>query len=394
MFENITEKLKNLNFLQKKSQSFLGVDIGSSAIKVVQLKKEKGVAILETYGELSLGPAGGTEVGRSTNLSDKQISASLINLLEESRVNVSECGVCIPIRSALVFDMEIPKMTEDQLKKIIPIEARRYIPVPISEVILDWRIIPDDPLIDDEPDDIEKDNRPAINYNNYDKKDEKFKQGEKVKIFVVAIHKNAIERYQNIIKQAELSLNFLEIEIFSTIRSVIDHNISTVAMLDIGASVSKLYIVEYGVVKDSHIINKGSQDISLAISRALGISIKEAEEKKRAIDLENPASSDKEIADVMATNLKYIFIEANKVLKRYQSIYNKNIKELIFTGGGSVIKGLPAFTSKNLEINSQIADPFSKVRTPAFLDEVLKEIGPEFAVAVGLALRGLEDGNS
>jgi len=52
---------------------------------------------------------------------------------------------------------------------------------------------------------------------------------------------------------------------------------------------------------------------------------------------------------------------------------------------------LPAFTSENLEINTQIANPFSKVKTPAFLDEVLKEIGPEFAVAVGLALRGLED---
>jgi type IV pilus assembly protein PilM len=164
-----------------------------------------------------------------------------------------------------------------------------------------------------------------------------------------------------------------------------------VAMLDIGASVSKMYIVEYGVIKDSHIINKGSQDITLAISRALGISIKEAEEKKRSVDLENFDDSNKDVAEIMSTNLKYIFIEASKVLKNYQIKNNKNVKELIFTGGGSVIKGLPSFTAKNLEISSQIADPFSKVKTPAFLDDILKEIGPEFAVAVGLALRGLED---
>jgi len=388
-WENILEKIKIFNFLKRKSSSFLGIDIGSSAIKVVQLKKERGVAVLETYGELSLGPAGGTEVGRSTNLSDKQISSSLMSLIEEARVNVSYCGVSIPIRSSMVFNMEVPKMSKEQLEKIVPIEARRYIPVPISEVILDWRVIPDDRFDEQEDEEIE-DNRPAAKEV---KKTEEVRPNQKTNIFVVAIHKNAIEKYRNIVKQSQLNLNFLEIEIFSTIRSVVDHNISTVAMLDIGASVSKMYVVEYGIIKDSHIINKGSQDITLAISRTLEISIKEAEEKKRTTDIENPSEEDKKVADVMATNLKYIFIEASKVLREYQTKNNKNIKELIFTGGGSVIKGLKPFTTKNLEINSNIADPFSKVKTPAFLDEVLKEIGPEFAVAVGLALRGLEDGN-
>jgi len=289
----------------------------------------------------------------------------------------------------MVFNMEVPKMSKEQLEKIVPIEARRYIPVPISEVILDWRVIPDDRFDEQEDEEIE-DNRPAAKEV---KKTEEVRPNQKTNIFVVAIHKNAIEKYRNIVKQSQLNLNFLEIEIFSTIRSVVDHNISTVAMLDIGASVSKMYVVEYGIIKDSHIINKGSQDITLAISRTLEISIKEAEEKKRTTDIENPSEEDKKVADVMATNLKYIFIEASKVLREYQTKNNKNIKELIFTGGGSVIKGLKPFTTKNLEINSNIADPFSKVKTPAFLDEVLKEIGPEFAVAVGLALRGLEDGN-
>ena len=388
---NFLEKIKNVNFFKKKQKSFLGVDIGSSAIKVVQLKKEKGIAVLETYGELSLGPAGGTEVGRSTSLSDKQLSSSLMSLIEESRVSVTNCGTCIPIRSSMVFNMELPKMSTEQLEKIVPIEARKYIPVSVSEVMLDWRIIPEDNFKEDE--EIE-DTRPAVSENDkFEDEENSNAIKEKFKIFVVAIHKNAIERYQNIIKQSQLNLNFLEIEVFSTIRSVIDHNINTIAMLDIGASVSKMYIVEYGVIKDSHIINKGSQDITLAISRSLNISIKEAEEKKRDVDLENPDDSDKEVADIMGTNLKYIFTEANKVLKNYQIKNNKNIKEIIFTGGGSVIKGLPSFNSENLEISSQIANPFSKVKTPAFLDDILKEIGPEFAVAVGLALRGLEEGN-
>ncbi|MCK5021626.1 MAG: pilus assembly protein PilM [Candidatus Pacebacteria bacterium] len=388
MFETFFKKIgiKKLSFSKKKSNSFLGVDMGSSAIKVVQLKKEKGVAVLETYGEMALGPMAGVEIGQATNLSDKQISTALINLVNESKVNVDQCGVSIPVRSSLVFDMEVPKVIPEQLKKIIPIEARRYIPVPISEVVLDWRIIPKQEFSNNEND--IKDTRPAAkSLNTKTKKPDSL---DKLKIFVVAIHKNAMEKYQRIIKNAKLDLNFLEIEIFSTIRSVVNQNIGTVVILDIGSSVTKAYIVEYGVVKDSHVINKGSQDISLAISRAMGITIEEAEKKKREIGLNGDGDSIK-VSDIVSANLKYIFIEVNKIMRNYQVKYNKNIGELIFTGGGAVIKGLPAFASSSLEINSKVADPFNKIKNPAFLDDVLKEIGPEFAVAVGLALRGLED---
>lgn len=390
MFENIKEQLNNLNFFSNRKNGFLGIDIGGSAIKVVQLKRERGVAVLETYGEISLGPIAGTEVGRATSLSDKELSSALMSLMKESRVSASQCGVAIPVNFSLIFEMAIPYAPEAQLKKIIPIEARRYIPVPISEVVLDWRIIPENKFTqeDEEKEDLE-DNRPAFNNFNQEKR----KPVKKIKVFVVAIHKNALDKYRGIVRQAQLALNFLEIEVFSTIRSVADHSVlDTVAMLDFGASISKLYIVEYGITKETHIISRGSQDISLAISRTLGISIQEAEEEKRKIDLSNLKAGGKESpTSIMALNLKYIFSEVSNVLNKYQRENNQNIKELIFTGGGVVIKGLDKFTSENLEINSRIADPFAKIKKPAFLDEVLSEIGPEFAVAVGVALRGLEE---
>ena len=387
MLENF---LNSVPFLQKifkkKSKSFLGVDIGASAIKVVQLKKEKGVAVLETYGELSLGPLAGVATGQATNLSEKQISGALVDLIEEARVSVSSCGASIPLSSSLVFNMETPRVPQKQLEKIVPIEARRYIPVSISEVMLDWRIIPE--RQEDGENGVAEDQKISLET----KDGEQNIIAKKLKIFVIAIHKNAIEQYQNMIKNAQLSLNFLEIEIFSTIRAVVEHNIGTVAILDIGSAVSKLYIVEYGVVKDSHVINRGSQDISLAISHTIGIAVGEAEKKKREIGLAGETAEDKKVSEIISSHLTYILLETNKVLRQYQTKNNKNIDELIFTGGGVVVKGLPALTSSILEINSRIADPFSKTRTPAFLDNVLKEIGPEFAVAVGLALRGLEEG--
>ena len=392
MFENILgglgENFSLSKFFKRKNESFLGLDIGASAIKVVQLKKSKGGAILETYGELSLGPYADLEEGKATSLTNKQISGAIMDLLKESTVNIMTCGVSIPLSSSLIFEMEIPRVPQEQLKKIVPIEARRFIPVPITEVMLDWRVV----LEEEDSDSLEEsraleDTRPASEVEGASEKNKK--RSDKIKIFVVAIHKNAIERYKDIIQNAKLGLEFLEIEIFSTIRSVIEHNTGTVAILDIGSGVTKLYLVEYGIVKRSHLISRGSQDISSAISRTMGIPIQKAEEKKREVGLLGEGE-DKEVSEIILTNLKYIFEETTKVLIKYQSEYNKNVNKVIFTGGGSVIKGLTECALKNLEIEAKVADPFAKIKTPAFLDDILKEIGPEFAVAVGLALRGLE----
>ena len=383
MLENILGKNFSLSkFFQKKEESFLGLDIGASAIKIVQLKKSKGGAVLETYGELSLGPYANVEEGKATNLTNRQISGAIADLLKESTVNVMVCGVSIPLSASLIFEMEVPNVPHEQLKKIVPIEARRFIPVPVSEVMLDWKIVLEEENIAGEedlsPEEIE-----------LGKEDREKKKKDKLKVFVVAIHKNEIEKYREIIQEAKLALDFLEIEIFSTIRSVLGHNTGTAIILDIGSGVTKLYIVEYGVIKKSHLINRGSQDISSAISRTLGLTIQKAEEKKRGIGLTGEGQ-DKEVSDIILTNLIYIFEETKKVILHYQNENNKNIDRVVFTGGGSVIKGLVECATKNLEVEAMVANPFEKIKTPAFLDDILKEIGPEFAVAVGLALRGLE----
>ena len=388
MFDNILGGRTGFSFsglFKKREESFLGLDIGVSAIKVVQLKRSKGGAILETYGELSLGPYANLDAGKATNLTNKQISGAILDLLKESTVNIMVCGASIPLKDSLIFEMEIPRVSREQLKKIVPIEARRFIPVPVTEVMLDWRVV-----LEDESDAVgEEDSFDSNGLTTIDIGEKKPKDLNKMKIFVVAIHKNAIEKYNDIIRNAKLGLDFLEIEIFSTIRSVLGHNVGVATILDIGSSVTKLYIVEYGIIKRSHLINRGSQDISTAISRVMSIPIQKAEEKKREIGLLGEGS-DKDVSDVVLDNLKYIFVETQKVLVGFQSEYHRSINKIVFTGGGSVIKGLTECAFENLEIESVIANPFEKIKTPAFLDDILKEIGPEFAVAVGLALRGLE----
>jgi len=89
--------------------------------------------------------------------------------------------------------------------------------------------------------------------------------------------------------------------------------------------------------------------------------------------------------------LDYIFSEVNRVLLNYQRKYNRSVSKVLFTGGGSVLKGLQEEATSRFNTEVAIADPFAKTQTPAFLEGVLKEVGPEFAVAIGVALRKLQE---
>ncbi|MBP9748371.1 MAG: pilus assembly protein PilM, partial [Candidatus Pacebacteria bacterium] len=86
----------------------------------------------------------------------------------------------------------------------------------------------------------------------------------------------------------------------------------------------------------------------------------------------------------------YIFQEANSVLLSYEKKHGRIISKVIFTGGGSMMKGLTEVAANNFRAQVSIGHPFSKVGAPAFLSKVLEAVGPEFAVALGLALRKLQ----
>jgi len=357
----------------KSSKSVIGIDIGSSAIKVVQLKKKGSKAVLETYGALSLGPYSSSDVGVVTNLGAEDISRALTDAIKESNITTLTGIIAIPSSSSLIFTISLPaKVTEDQLATIVPTEARKYIPVPISEVTLDWFMIPQ------EIDNLE---------NTANTVDNKTPTEPKVEVLVVAIHNDIISRYQEILTKTNIKSESFEMEIFSNIRSSFNNDLAPVLLIDFGASKTKLSIVESGIVRVSHIVNRGSQDITKNISQALSIPFSEAEKLKRSVGLD--AIANPKVADIVGLSIDYIFSDTNSVVLGYEKKYNKNISKVIMTGGGSLLKGL--LDRANISFHTEVvySDPFGKTEAPAFLDQVLKTSGPEFAVAVGLALRQL-----
>lgn len=360
------------DLFRKKEKSVLGVDIGSSSLKVVQLRKERGQAVLETYGELSLGPYGGGEIGQATNLSAEQIAETLKDLLREAKVTTKNCGVSIPYARSLLTLIQLPYRADaKEQKTVIELEARKYIPVPVAEVQLDWFIVPQ--------------MSPAQSVAGIAGSRLPV-QGEKVDVLLVAVHNDELSLLQKIIAAADLAASFYEIEIFSTIRAAVEDPVKPVMVLDVGAASTKAYVVEHGVVALSHAISAGSQDITRAIAISGNMSIPQAEALKKKEGLgEDGALGSPELV------FSRIFSEVRRVLMQYETAHKKSVTSIIFTGGGGITKELGAYAKKVFSIDVHIANPFAKTEAPAFMRPVLEEIGPEFAVAVGLALRKLEE---
>lgn len=359
----------------KRDSSVLGIDIGSSSIKVVQLRRKGGQAILETYGELSLGPYAETDVGRATKLTPDKLVEALNDVLKEANATTVNCALSIPMKQSLVSVIQMPQMQDRQLAQMVPIEARKYIPVPISEVTLDWFVIP---KIDPEPSD----------YEGVPEGEHKIPQSE---VIVVAIHNDVLQNYSAIVSNAKLDASFFEIEMFSTVRSVIEAGDNTPIMIfDIGAGATKIYIVERGIIRDSHVINKGSQDITLNISQSMGVSVNFAEKLKRNYG-RNTREQDEQIREIIDLVISPLLSETNTVLLNFQKKYNKNVSKVIMVGGGSMLYGLAETAKGRLSLPVVYGDPFEKLETPAFLEGILKETGLAFSTAIGLGLRKLQE---
>lgn len=343
----------------------VGIDMGSSSIKVVQLREVKGKATLETYGELQLGPYGDREIGQATKLEVDRLTEAVTDIIREASVSSKQAALAIPYGSSFVTVISLPPVSREQLASMVPIEARKYVPVPINEVTLDWFVIP-----------------------SGDEKDKN--QSNKHKVLLAAIHNDALSRSRSVLRNAMLTSRFSEIEIFGTIRSSVLREDGNVAILDFGAATSKLYVVENGIVMRSHSVTSGAQDLTRLIVEKTGLTQREAEELKRVQGLSD-VKGDTRVIDAVTPGLDRIMREARLILERYEESTGATIEKVILTGGGSALKGLDAFAAASLEKEVVRANPFEKVEYPAFLEETLAEVGPSFSVAIGVALRLLHE---
>lgn len=370
---NPFEKLLSGLLPKKGAGTYVGLDIGGSFIKAVQLHKNKGKAILDTYGEIALGPLAGLEVGQATNLPVDKLVEAINDLFVEAKITSRDLVFSLPLTSTLLTVIEMPDLGEIKLKEMIPIEARKYIPTSVSEVTLSHWLIPHLSRTYIDPDQAEK---------------EKGNMVKKVDVLLAAVHNDIFAKYNEIAQKLGATSVTYEIEVFSTIRAVLGRDNTPTMILDIGAANTKVTVVEEGIVRSSHLTNVGSQDITTALSHSRGKTMLESEETKREFGLTGDPG-DASIAEVTRLAVERIFQEANRILVRYQDEKHIVISKVVLTGGGSLLKGIRELAAKNFETDVVYGNGFDKVEAPAVVEPLLKDSGPEFAVALGLALRKL-----
>ncbi len=282
-------------FGTKKDNVAVGIDIGTSSIKVVQIKREGGVAVLDTYGALALGQYGeGGSVGQVTNLDAQTLAKALGDVLAETHITSKNVVLGLPSVSCIIFILQLPAAVEERdFGVVIPNEAKKFIPVSMNDVSLDWYVIPRREDSGDESRTLSESGGEA-----------------RISVLVVATLNETLVKYTEIMQKAGLPMDALEIEVFSHIRSVLTRELFPVMIVDIGASKTKLSIIEHGIVETFRLANKGSQDITLAIAHSLEIPFDKAESIKKEYGLV-PNIEHPKIEEIIKVHLSDIFQEIN-----------------------------------------------------------------------------------
>jgi type IV pilus assembly protein PilM len=354
-------------FIPKK---FLGVDIGTSSIKLVEVSSWARRTKLESYGEISanvLYEQPFRTFEKSTLLlSAKDVSKAIKAVIQEAGIKSKKAVFSIPDFSTFFTSFELPPMSKEELPQAVVAEARRHVPLPLGEVTLDYQVI---------------------------NKKSTYADSEKIKILLVTVPNEVINQYTGIANNLELELLGLEAEVFALIRSLVNKDEKRViSIIDIGARSTTCSIIDRGVLKVSHSFDISGNNFTERISKALSVDYKEAEELKKKHNIYSPNSGEEKdnIKEVLTPLIDLIAIEIEKVFNGFHIKERKQIDKIIMAGGAALLPGLLEYFKDHFKKEVEMANPFSKLFFPPILDKTLEEMGPAYAIALGSALRGLE----
>lgn len=347
-----------------KINSYLGVDIGTLSIKIVELSSENGRPQLQNYGILeNYSLATASSVQDSTAQKTQKIFGGeavlmLRRLLKESGIAAKEINISVPIFSSFLTVMELPQMSEAEITSAVQFEAKKYIPVSLDSVVIDWSVI-------------------GLN------------GGGKILILLVAIPRELISEYAAIVRETDLKLLTVELETISAARALMGNDPTPTILIDMGFRDTTISIVDGGFLRISHSIETSGEDLTRVLSNNLNVSWRRAEEIKKENGLKT-LDNNAQIAAVLTPLLDVVALAAKNIVELYFTKTKKKIEKLIIYGGAAKMPGLVEYLEERLKIDVVAGDPFSRIAYPQKLKPIIDEIGHEFTVAAGLALRSLQ----
>jgi len=364
------------SFLKSKSSRFLGVDIGTAGIKVVELESEEDKPRLRNYASVEI--KNYVEVSDNSSkfgnikMSDTRVANDLAKIIEKAKIATKKTIMSVPTSSAFYSVISLPYIKNSEMFNAVQFEAQKYIPVPLNEVVFDWNVI--------------KEENQELDKSGI----ESTRRGKKVKILLVAVPVDVTKKYTNIAKLLDLDLIALETESFSLARSLAINNNGSFMIIDIGSKTTNITVVENDYVMLSHsMYSAGSEEITRAISYGFDINYSRAEKLKKDLGL-NPSDSNKKVFEIIAPIINIVISEIKRIKEIYYNNNRKEIKKIVITGGSASLPGLIDYLSKELNMAVEIGNPWKSIVYNGVLEKKLKEKSHYFSIAVGLALKGFE----
>jgi len=345
-----------------KKKELIGIDIGSSSIKLIQLKEIKGGYQLQNLGIWPLSPE---TIVDNTLMDTSAVVESIRNLVKSLNVKVKDAASSVSGNSVIIRKISLPAMLPEELEEQIHWEAEQYIPFDINDVNIDYQLLDSD---EDDP--------------------------SKMNLLLVASKKDIINDYLSVFNETGLRLLIVDVDSFALQNSFeLNYDVEpdeVNALINIGASIMNLNVVKGGVSLFTRDVQMGGNLFTEEIQRQFALSGDEAERLKVGGDVSNP----ERIADVLAKINDTLSVE----IRRSLDFYNANategkISKVYLSGGASKTAQLAETVAQKLSLPVELLNPFNKIKwsEKEFDSEYLQEIAPLMTVATGLASRRVGD---
>ena len=349
--------------LLSSSANYMGIDIGSTGIKIVELKKENNKIKLVNYG---FSESEKSEIIDWQN--NPRLAAKVIKkVIHESGIVAQSAISALPTFSVFSSILNLSDVSKKDISSAVHWEAKKVIPLPLEDMILDWK---------------------EINASN--KKDDQKKKSNDIKVLLTGAPRVLVKKYIEIFKLAKINLLSLETETFSLIRSLLGNDKSTIMLVEVGASTTDVSVVDYVIPILNRSIDIGGEKITETISKKLNISLDKSEQFKYDLGVSAINVLKGDAPKVIIDAISPIVNEIKYVINHFHSKSNKKIEKIVLSGGSALLPNLVEYFTKILDIKVIIGDPWSRISYPEELKPLLQEIGPRVAVAIGLAIRELE----
>ncbi|MBS3903268.1 MAG: type IV pilus assembly protein PilM [Anaplasmataceae bacterium] len=345
--------------------TYLGVDIGTTSIKVVEVKQGKQLPQVVNYGfseeSRYLGRPSNAIQTSALKIFDQEASEILMAIIRKMKPSTKEVIASLPSFSAFMTVLSFPEMTASELGKSITYQAKQYIPLPLSEVAMEW-----------------------VKVGEY--VDE---QGFKVQqVLLISVPQENIKKYQQIFKTAGLNLHWLELESMSVGRVLIGGDPTPTIVIDIGSRSTNIAFFEKGQLRFNAQSDFGGAAVTQALTTSLNINPRRAEELKRERGIIG-GGAEHELSTIMTPFLDAIINDVKKAQFNYNNQFVEALRpeRVIMSGGGSNLLGADRYFERELGVTTVKATPFVRFEYPTVIEPLVPQLNTLLSVALGLGMR-------